>query len=75
MDSIQFVYWLQGFAELNQGTPTDDQWKSIKDHLELVLTKVTPNQPMVFPPTYQLATYLPARNFYTISDDKSNLTC
>ena len=40
-----FVYWLQGFAELNPFTvPSPDQWRIIKDHLNLVFDKVTPNR-------------------------------
>ncbi len=43
MTEQQFAYWLQGFAELNKAPPTQEQWKSIKDHLALVFNKVTPN--------------------------------
>jgi hypothetical protein len=42
MNTEKFCYWLQGFAELNQDKPTDEQWKSIKEHLGLVFNKVTP---------------------------------
>lgn len=42
MDATQFAYWLQGFVELNGGQPTPEQWQSIKEHLALVFTKVTP---------------------------------
>ena len=43
MDPLQFAYWLQGFAELNNGVPPNDaQWKSIRDHLNLVFKKATP---------------------------------
>jgi hypothetical protein len=43
MSEQQFAYWLQGFAELTGDTPpTAAQWKSIREHLELVFTKVTP---------------------------------
>lgn len=47
MDSLQFAYWLQGFCELNQQPPTPEQWKSIKEHLQLVFNKVT--RPVNFP--------------------------
>jgi hypothetical protein len=40
MNTEKFCYWLQGFAELNQDKPTDEQWKSIKEHLGLVFNKV-----------------------------------
>lgn len=52
MDATQFAYWLQGFAELQQTAPTEEQWKSIKDHLNLVFNKVTPQvgaQPVLNP--------------------------
>lgn len=42
MNALSFAYWLNGFAELHQEPPTPEQWKSIKEHLALVFTKVTP---------------------------------
>lgn len=43
MTPENFAYWLQGFVELTQGqTPNPAQWKAIKEHLDLVFTKVTP---------------------------------
>lgn len=42
MDANQFAYWLQGFAELHGTPPTKEQWKSIREHLQLVFQKVTP---------------------------------
>ncbi len=43
MDAQQFAYWLQGFAELSgDAPPTKAQWKSIREHLTLVFTKITP---------------------------------
>lgn len=44
MTPEQFCYWLQGFAEIKGGweEPTAQEWKVIKDHLELVFKKVTP---------------------------------
>lgn len=44
MTPEQFVYWLQGFAEVNQAAPNDAQWTIIKDHLQLVFKKETPNR-------------------------------
>lgn len=41
MTPENFVYWLQGFAELYDYSPNDDQWRSIKEHLSLVMKKVT----------------------------------
>lgn len=42
MTSEQFTYWLQGFAELNDGPPSAEQWQMIQEHLALVFNKVTP---------------------------------
>lgn len=41
MNPNDFCYWLQGFAEVNGKTPTEEQWKMIKEHLQLVFKKVT----------------------------------
>lgn len=41
MTPENFVYWLQGFAEMHGGTPSEEQWEMIKIHLELVLDKKT----------------------------------
>lgn len=43
MTPEQFCYWLQGYCELNplQERPTERQWASIKDHLQLTFKKVT----------------------------------
>lgn len=39
-----FVYWLQGFVEMNGGKrPTKEQWKMINDHLQLVFLKIDHN--------------------------------
>lgn len=42
MNSEQFTYWLQGYAEICGTEPTAEQWQVIKDHLQLVFQKVTP---------------------------------
>jgi hypothetical protein len=42
MTAEQFVYWLQGFAELNGERPTPEQWKAINEHLQTVFVKTTP---------------------------------
>lgn len=44
MTPEQFVYWLQGYAELTrgQGVPTAGQWQSIVEHLATVFNKQTP---------------------------------
>jgi len=39
-----FVVWLKGFVEVAlPSTVYDKQWKVIKDHLQLIFTKVTPS--------------------------------
>jgi hypothetical protein len=46
----QFCYWLQGFAELSpSNVPTPEQWQMIREHLNLVFTKVTPDIGTVSP--------------------------
>ena len=46
MTPDQFVYWMQGFVELaDTETLSKTQWQVVKDHLKLVLTKVTPDYP------------------------------
>jgi len=73
MTPEQFVYWLQGFAEVNgKGiTPTYDQWEMIREHLDTVFVKVTGknNQPLICPgvqpvpmPTYPTAPQNPWDN-------------
>ncbi|HDU3538081.1 TPA: hypothetical protein QIW90_002713 [Klebsiella variicola] len=42
MTPKQFVYWLQGFAELGDDRPTEAQWASIKDHLQTVFEEMAP---------------------------------
>lgn len=42
MTPEQFVYWMQGFAELNESPPSPEQWQSIREHLQLVFKKETP---------------------------------
>jgi hypothetical protein len=45
MTPEQFTYWLQGFIEVeNPKTLNLRQTKIIKDHLELVFKKETPNR-------------------------------
>lgn len=48
MTSDQFVFWLQGFFEISQhsegaNTLNERQVDEIRSHLNLVMTKVTPN--------------------------------
>ncbi len=44
MTPEEFVYWLQGWTEMEQGKhPTEDQWKMIVAHLTTIFTKITPD--------------------------------
>jgi hypothetical protein len=43
MNAQEFCYWLQGSSELNpEWVPSPEQWQSIKEHLQTVFVKVTP---------------------------------
>ena len=42
LESKDFVYWLQGYVELNGEVPNEKQWLIIKDHLAEVFDKKTP---------------------------------
>lgn len=45
MDATNFAYWLQGFFEVSDAKTLDkEQVQIIKDHLNLVFNKVTPNR-------------------------------
>jgi hypothetical protein len=46
MTPEQFVYWLQGYFELREGNSalTEGQTQIIKDHLQLVFKKETPDR-------------------------------
>lgn len=45
MTSEQFVYWLQGFVEMNPNAMlTHTQWLTLKDHLATVFKKETPDR-------------------------------
>ena len=60
MTSEQFVYWLQGFIELNGGKlPTKEQWALIESHIKTVFHKVTPPLGPVTSPS----PYIPSNPF------------
>lgn len=44
MTPEQFAYWLQGYAEISGKQPTESEWQVIKDHLQTVFNKVTPDR-------------------------------
>lgn len=39
-----FVTWLRGFVDIAKRAPNEEEWKIIKEHLQLVFTKVVPSQ-------------------------------
>ena len=43
MNERDFIYWLSGFLESGAKTLTEEQVKTIKDHLGFVVNKVTPD--------------------------------
>lgn len=50
MEAKDFCYWLQGYLELsNANSLTEEQIKQIKEHLNLVFTKVTSSQILTQP--------------------------
>jgi hypothetical protein len=59
MTPEQFTYWLQGFTEISQQAPTEQQWKVIKDHLQLVFKKETPNYTIATGTIYESLTQRP----------------
>jgi hypothetical protein len=45
MESREFAYWLTGFFEISDAKKLDEtQVQIIKDHLDLVFNKVTPDR-------------------------------
>ncbi len=44
MTAEQFLYWLQGYAEIAGEAPSAEQWTVIKDHLQLAFVKQTPER-------------------------------
>lgn len=55
MTEKDFVYWLQGFVELTEtDSISEKQWLVIKDHLNLVFDKKTPDRSTVLPTVTKL---------------------
>ena len=72
MTAEQFVYWLQGFMEINDpATLGVRETQIIKDHLKLVFDKQTPPRKQLLtertqPPTAPWP-YTPSINPYTVT--------
>ncbi|MFV1943440.1 hypothetical protein VPH49_21750 [Pseudomonas luteola] len=49
MTPEQFCYWLQGRAELVDAPLSEQEWASVKQHLDAVFKKVTPLAPGQWP--------------------------
>lgn len=46
MTARDFVYWLQGFAEISGKQPTAAQWATIRNHINLVFKhEIDPSMP------------------------------
>lgn len=52
MTPEQFCYWLQGYVEIRESTPTPAEWLIITEHLKLVFKKETPQFPRLNPPIF-----------------------
>ena len=64
MNAQEFCYWLQGYMEISGGRElSESQIKIIRDHLDLVFTKVTPTYPFQPAPEHVELTCEPAQTF------------
>ena len=53
MTPEQFVYWLQGFNEIRDKNAvglSEDQWEIVREHLQTVFHKVTPERDIIKSP-------------------------
>lgn len=74
MTPLQFVYWLQGSFELGKLTTLDEeQVQEVKNHLALVLEKVTPQVQLPLPWPTQVVEARPVDEWtITCSTDSPN---
>jgi len=89
MTAERFTYWLKGFFELSDAKTLDEkQVKIVKDHLDLVYNKVTPDRsqeiqninevpPTFFHPQCNTTGSFPDDTLFcsTIAGTDSNLIC
>lgn len=72
MSSLEFCYWLQGYFEIRREEVglSDKQIEIIKDHLQLIFNKVTPNRnvPNYYPSIGSVIT--PTSLQYCASDNR-----
>lgn len=76
MNELQFCYWLQGYFELtDSGQPLSaQQVQIIKDHLELVFKKVTPDRVLNYSIDYspvKMSTPIPGDGYGVDIDNSS----
>ncbi len=70
IDPKDFAIWLQGFAELNELPPNEKQWQAIRDHLQKVFTKITPERFIATPDEDKApAPYIPNKDLDLIGKD------
>ena len=70
MTPENFCFWLNGYVELDGRLPTLEQWRSIKEHLNLVFDKVTPDVEYKEPTPYILETI-----HHTLKDKLPTIEC
>jgi hypothetical protein len=44
MPPIEFVFWLSGFADINETAPTQEQWNAIRDRLSCTVQNARTTQ-------------------------------
>jgi len=74
MNERDFCFWLRGFVELNGSDNgiTAEQWKIIKDHLDLVHNKVTPDYTIVSTGESSAGQ---VRGYHSVLDIKTPISC
>lgn len=74
MSPENFVYWLQGMLEIGSPKILDEgQVQIIKDHIALVLTKVTPDRPYTPPTSPWWGVQLPRSDGYMTCTSSTDL--
>lgn len=75
MNPETFVYWLQGFVELQESDSiSDKQWLVIKDHLKLVFDKQTPERSAQVYPDIHIRSYGGGGGFGKLTTDAVSST-
>ena len=75
MTPENFTYWLQGFIEIsNPKVISEEQTQIIKDHLNLVFKKETPNTNIKLPRTIGISTTFDMNKIHDFGNIKVNET-